>query len=176
MAETAVPAYQRAAGTELKRRPSMAGTPDPALLDLYKLAVEMADRVYARRATANAFFLTVQTALIAVLATAAPPGSGTPAWQRGVACAAGVVIAACWWLQLRSYRDLARAKFGVINEIETQLPVTIYGSEWSALTNVQDHAGRKRYAEIGMLELVVPWVFAVLYVLLFVSQLVRPET
>ena len=154
----------------------VTGSPDPALLDLYKLAVEMADRVYARRATANAFFLTVQTALIAVLATAAPPGSGIPAGQRGVACAAGVVIAGCWWLQLRSYRELSRAKFSVINEIETQLPVTIYGSEWSILSNAQGHARRKRHAEIGMLERVVPGVFAVLYVMLFVSQLVRPET
>ncbi len=38
-------------------------------LELYKLAVEMADRVSARRATANAFFLTVNTALLALCRT-----------------------------------------------------------------------------------------------------------
>lgn len=39
-------------------------------LDLYKLAVEMADRVSARRGTANAFFVTVNTALLAFLSLA----------------------------------------------------------------------------------------------------------
>jgi hypothetical protein len=38
-------------------------------LELYKLAVEMADRVSARRATANAFFLTVNTALLAFVSS-----------------------------------------------------------------------------------------------------------
>ena len=38
-------------------------------LELYKLAVEMADRVSARRAAANAFFLTVNTALLAFVSS-----------------------------------------------------------------------------------------------------------
>ena len=52
-------------------------------LELYKLAVEMADRVSARRALANTFFLTVNTGLAALLGgkslrwyvAAAPSGS-----------------------------------------------------------------------------------------------------
>ncbi len=39
-------------------------------MELYKLAVEMADRVSARRGTANAFFVTVNTALLAFLGLA----------------------------------------------------------------------------------------------------------
>ncbi|MGW1594955.1 RipA family octameric membrane protein [Streptomyces sp. NPDC002343] len=55
----------------------MTGSPAPeqqaeTLLDLYKLAVEMADRVSARRGTANAFFLSVQTALVTVLGFSVP--------------------------------------------------------------------------------------------------------
>jgi hypothetical protein len=38
-------------------------------LELYKLAVEMAERVSARRATTNAFFLTVNTALLAFVSS-----------------------------------------------------------------------------------------------------------
>ncbi len=37
------------------------------VLDLYKMAVEMADRVSARRAGANSFFLTLNTVLAAVV-------------------------------------------------------------------------------------------------------------
>ena len=61
---------------------------EPAVLELYKLAVESADRVTSRRGTANSYFLTIQTTFIAVLAVAAPQGARTPAWQAAVASAA----------------------------------------------------------------------------------------
>jgi hypothetical protein len=38
------------------------------LLEIYKLSVEMADRVSARRAIASSFFLIVQSGLVAFLA------------------------------------------------------------------------------------------------------------
>lgn len=41
----------------------MAGDETGTLLELYKTAVEMADRVSARRAGANSFFVTLNTAL-----------------------------------------------------------------------------------------------------------------
>ena len=40
----------------------------------YQIAVEMADRVSARRATANAFFATVETIFIGVLGGVLLPG------------------------------------------------------------------------------------------------------
>src|SRR5687767_13699380 len=81
-------------------------------LELYKLAVEMADRVSARRATANAFFLTVNTALLAFVSS----GSLTVLWLVALA---GIALSATWCVLLKSYRDLNAAKFGVILEMET---------------------------------------------------------
>ena len=37
------------------------------LLEQYKLYVEMADRISARRQTANSFFLSINTAIIALI-------------------------------------------------------------------------------------------------------------
>lgn len=51
-------------------RPSLAvaAAPlPPGVLEQYQMAVEMADRVSARRATANGFFLTMQTTLLALM-------------------------------------------------------------------------------------------------------------
>jgi len=146
---------------------------EPAVLELYKLAVESADRVTSRRGTANSYFLTIQTTFIAVLAVAAPQGARTPAWQAAVASAAGVTLSACWWLQLRSYRDLNRAKFAVIIEVEKQLPVRVFTDEWQSLKTDPIKTWRQRYAELGTVERVVPWVFAALYVTLFVAELAR---
>jgi hypothetical protein len=49
---------------------SQDGPSEDTVLELYKISVEMADRVSARRGTANAFFLSVQTAVISVLGLA----------------------------------------------------------------------------------------------------------
>jgi hypothetical protein len=53
---------------------------DQQVLDLYKMAVEMADRVSARRSTANAFFLTAEAALVAVIGLATPSLLKAPWW------------------------------------------------------------------------------------------------
>ncbi len=148
----------------------MTAAPDAVFLDLYKLAVESADRVTARRGTANSFYLTVQTAFIAVLAVAVPQTADASLWQTGIAAAAGLTLSTCWWLQLRSYRQLNAAKFTVINQMEDQLPVPIFRREWESLKNDPAKGWRGRYAELGTVERVVPWVFAVLYLNIFLAE------
>lgn len=147
-----------------------APEPDSRVLDLHKLAVEMADRVSARRANANAFFLTVQTAFVAVLGIATPALRDAPWWTALAVALAGVVLSASWWLQLRSYRDLNRAKFAVINAVEKELPVKVFTDEWASLKQDPVPKWRGRYAELGTIERVVPVVFVALYVLLFVGR------
>jgi hypothetical protein len=72
--------------------------------ELYRLAVEMADRISARRGIANSFFLTASTGVVALLA------SGTVRWSLAVA---GIVVSVAWWSLLKSYRDLNIAKFEI---------------------------------------------------------------
>ena len=103
-----------------------AGT-DPVVLELYQLAVEMADRVSARRGLANTFFLTLNTGLAALL------GANNLRWY---VAAAGIVFAGAWWWQLRSYRRLSAAKFEVINAIEARLPLQLFSEEWRYLQRV----------------------------------------
>jgi hypothetical protein len=82
------------------------------ILDLYKTAVEMADRLSARRAGANTFFLTLNTALAAVVgivssARKPPPHGNVPSFDPfglGVTAIAGIIFASVWWLLLRYYK------------------------------------------------------------------------
>ena len=141
-------------------------------LELYKLAVEMADRVSARRATANAFFLTVNTALLAFLSS----GSLNVLWLVALA---GIALSGTWWIMLKSYRDLNAAKFGVILKMEKELEARIYGDEWTRLKERRPKEGSPQeerpkrwwegYAELGKVERFVPLVFAALYVAVFVG-------
>lgn len=141
------------------------------VLELYKLAVEMADRVSARRGTANAFFLSVQTTFIALISFGIPKLSESPWWVSLAVVLAGITLSATWWMQLRSYRDLNTAKFKVINRLEERLPVKIFADEWEELKSDPIPAWRKRYAELGTSERTVPLVFIAAHLILFVGTL-----
>ncbi|MCN9240863.1 hypothetical protein NGF19_08660 [Streptomyces sp. RY43-2] len=143
----------------------------PSVLELYKLAVEMADRVSARRGLANAFFLSVQTAFVGAIGIFLTDPQRKPLWTAPVIALTGVAISMTWWLQLRSYRDLNRAKFEVINAIETRLPVKIFTDEWRLLVRAPSARSRTRYIELGFSERMIPWVFALLHGLLCLGRL-----
>lgn len=142
----------------------------PTVFELYRLCVEMADRVSARRTTANAFFLTLHAALLGAFGFFG--GSSFSGDRDGraffftVLGIAGVLLSAAWWLLLKSYRDLNSAKFEVINAMELGFPVKPYSREWEILQKDRVKGWRKRYAEQGVVERLVPGVVGILYVVL----------
>lgn len=144
--------------------------PTPAhFFETYKLAVEMADRVSARRASANSFFFALQAGIaVALGAFALNAGSAEePEPDRlvlALAAVGGVVIALSWWLLLRSYRDLNTAKFSVIRKIEREhLDIALFSDEWEELKEASGKRWRRRYVEQGAVERVVPLLFVVIY-------------
>lgn len=127
-------------------------------LDIYKLMVEMADRVSQRRQAANNFYLSINTVLVggsSFLKTLAP-NSVTLA----ILAVAGFAICALWHQNIQSYKTLNGAKFGVINEIETRLVEQPFHAEWAILDPDGDG---KRHKSFHKIEGLVPWVFAAVY-------------
>lgn len=165
------------------------------ILELYKTAVEMADRVSARRAGMNTFFLTVNTALAAVVgiissARKPPPHGALPAFDAFglVATAiAGIVLAMVWWTLLRYYRRLNGAKWNVITKLEKRLPAQPFTDEWDILhpkepTSEQAIAKlpmwkrvtiRSTHREATVVEQIVPYVFLGIYVVLGVRAILQ---
>lgn len=139
-------------------------------LELYKLSVEMADRISARRGEANKFFVTLETALagLAGLVRPSEPILGgaikVDSWGIAIACIIGLVLSGTWWLLLRSYRDLNEAKFKVILSMEKDLPAAPFGDEWNHLKKDPVKPLARRYAELGVIERAVPVVFAGVYI------------
>lgn len=123
------------------------------VLELYKLAVEAADRTSARRGTANAFFLAVQTALTG-FAAALPAAN---AFAATAVYLAALLLCAAWWVQLRTYSDLNRAKFATITKLEATLPAALFTDEWAN----RPHG----YIDLGLAERVIPYLFAALHTL-----------
>lgn len=141
-------------------------------MELYLLAVEMADRISARRGNANTFFLSVQTALVTLIGFGIPKLSESPWWVPTAVALAGITLSGAWWMQLRSYRDLNGAKFRVINSLEEKLPARIYTDEWDVLRNDAATGRRHRhYTELGTTERLVPVIFAVAHLILLTGTL-----
>ncbi len=164
----------------------MSTAPDtnPVVLDLYKTAVEFADRLTSRRAAANSFFLTLNTALAAIVgivsaARRAPRHASVPAFDGFglvTTAIAGIVLALVWWALLRYYRRLSKAKWDVINAMEKQLPVQPFTDEWKRLHADEQSIGvsakqrwwtrlklKAEHREATVIEQVVPFVFVAIY-------------
>ncbi len=133
--------------------------PPEGLLEQYRLVVEMADRASARRATANSFFLSVETALVGTVALA-----DGDTWPVAVA---GVIVALAWSRLLGMYRTLNDAKFKVIHALEEQLPARPFKDEWDILDR-PDVPLHKKYRALSVVEQTVPWVFVGLLLLLLI--------
>lgn len=142
---------------------------DTRVLDLYKLAVEMADRVSARRGTANAFFVSVQSAVVAALGFLASRQPVPQTRYLVAICVVGVLASLIWFLLLRAYRDLNSAKFKVINSLEEQLPVALFNDEWEHLKKDPVSRWRRRYAELGTVERYAPLLFGGLNVIMVIT-------
>jgi hypothetical protein len=148
------------------------------LLEQYKLYVQMADNISARRQSANSFFLTVNTALIAFLGLVASPNVGSDAGVAAslplpwilVVSAAGAVLCYTWYRLVRSYKDLNSGKFKVVHAIESRLPVSPYDAEWEALGRGENP---KLYLPFTHVEIWIPWVFAALYIVLAIVNVIQ---
>jgi len=140
------------------------------LLEQYKLYLEMADRISSRRQSANSFFLSLNTALVALVSYLCLGGQNG-SWYVVVAIA-GIAISYMWYRLVRSYKDLNTAKFKVIHEIESKLPMAPYDAEWEAV-------GRGKAPELYLpfthVEIYVPWVFIILHAIVVLQCLPWPQ-
>ena len=140
------------------------------LLEQYKLYVEMADRVSQRRDQSNRFYVTIVSALAAIVVIIARFGVPADAANGSLTHIGflaiglfGLALSTIWFFNIRSYRTLNTAKFIIINKIEKQLPFAGYTEEWNIL---RPPSGRPPYLQLTRVEQFVPAIFATLFVLL----------
>ena len=130
---------------------------NPHLLEIYKIYVEMADRISTRRQSANSFFLSINTALVALIGyVQLGQKTGQSTGFHWIVSLAGMAICYTWYRLIKSYKDLNSGKFKVIHEIERRLPISPYDAEWEALGRGKD---AKLYLPFTKIEMAVPWIF-----------------
>lgn len=139
------------------------------VLEIYKLYIEMADQVSSRRNSANAFFLSINSALVALLgAGRAFTDKDIPSTFFILVSVAGVVLSYQWYRLIRSYKDLNSGKFKVVHAIEKLLPVRPYDAEWTAVGRGERPDLYLPFTEV---EVRVPWVFLLLHLIILVINI-----
>jgi hypothetical protein len=142
-----------------------------AILAQYKIYVEMADRISARRALMNTFFLTLNTAVFTVIGVLLQLQTKAANWLLVFPLIALLGECAAWYYLVRSYRQLNTAKYQVIGLLEEKLPASPYWrAEWTALGAGKD---RKLYWPLSHLEKWVPIFFAATYLVGFAVALAQ---
>lgn len=131
------------------------------LLEQYKLYVEMADRISQRRTSANTYFLSVNSAILAFVGYLTIESDPDYMWLLALA---GCLLTLFWFNIVLSYRNLNSAKWQVVQDIEKRLPISPYDAEWDS---VQRGNNPKLYRPITHIESWVPWIFFILHTIVF---------
>lgn len=133
------------------------------LLEQYKLYVQSADNVSARRVSSGRYLLAVNVALVASyglqLATIGPVLLLLPV------AVVGILVSLLSHQIIKSHRNLVDVKFKVIHELEQHLPVALYTYE----RRLANEGPSKRYQPISEIEQWVHLVFGVLHAVAVVA-------
>ncbi len=149
-----------------KKKKGYGSQYDEHFFKQYKLYLQSAEKISDRRQQANNYFITINAALITFLGLSFRfNGLESLVCVYLLFCLLGGVICFIFGHLIRSYKQLNTGKFQVIHEIERHLPLAMYEREWQLLGEGKD---KKTYFPFSDVEIWVPRVFGVLYVILFI--------
>lgn len=142
---------------------SYGGSFKSDLLEQYKLYVQSAENVSARRVASSRYLLTINAALVALY--------GVQSTNLGqsyftlLVPTAGILVSWLWHQIIQSHRDLNSVKFKVIHELEQKLPAALYDYEWQ----LAKKGSSKTYRSVTGIELWIPRVFIGLHIVLAIA-------
>ena len=133
------------------------------LLEIYRFHAELADRVSQRREGANRLYVSLLIGLavfVAAFLRFGTDGISTDAvlFLAGVL---GAVLAASWYIVIRSYQQLNTGKFNALHDLESRLAYPFFTKEWELLGEGKVCG---RYWKLTVVETALPWTFFLLFV------------
>ena len=134
------------------------------LLEIYKLHAELADSISKQRGIANRFYMLVLSGLAVLFSAFLQRKNGVPlGWLMVGFGLFGGLLAAAWYIVIRSYRQLNTGKFKALHELEERLAYPFFRREWDLLEEGRE---RKTYWRLTIVETFVPAIFFICFVAL----------
>ncbi len=128
------------------------------ILEQWKTCAEMANCNSERRINSNNIYIAINAAIIALT-------SFSLDYKSIVMSIVGIIVSILWQSTIKSYKELNRVKYRIINEIEKMLPISPYEYEWKLINE------EGKYKRFTYLETFLPWIFIFLYSLCILAQL-----
>ncbi len=120
------------------------------VLEQWKTCVEMANSNTEKRNNSNNIFITINSALLAVITFSFD-------YKSLLLSVVGIIICILWIKTIDSYKSLSSVKYHIVNEIEKKLPLTPFAFEWEKLNN------HYKYIGLTKIEKFMPKVFIALF-------------
>lgn len=131
-----------------------------AVMEQWKTCVEQANSNTEKRNNSNSLFIAINTGLFAVITFT---GDG----KSFLLSLIGIAVCILWLNMIRSYQQLSRVKYDIINEIEAQLPLAPFTHEWDKLKLEHNYVG------LTKIEKAIPLIFLFLYVVAIIWPLLK---
>lgn len=125
------------------------GNYEDTVLEQWKTCVEMANANTEKRNTANNVFITINSAILAVVTFSLE-------YKSILLSVIGVVICTLWMKSIKSYTQLSKVKYDIINKMEEYLPMQPHTCEWQELQ-------KDKYVGLTRIEKILPIVFIILF-------------
>ncbi len=135
------------------------GDYNSAVLEQWKTCVEMANSNTEKRNTANSIFITINSAILAVVTFSLD-------YPSMLLSIVGIVICALWIRTVKSYAQLSKVKYDIINKIEKYLPMQPHTYEWQELQ-------KTKYVGLTTIEKLLPIVFIILFSVAILSPIIK---
>ena len=145
------------------------------LFEQYKLYIESAEKTSDRRQLANNHFITINTAFVLLMGFFYQYIDNS-AWVNLVFASFGVAICIVFYRLIRSYQQINKAKFNIIQKIEEELPLALYKEEWNFLKN---YRAKGKYNLLSKNERRIVTSFGIIYfivAIVFLWELLVPDT
>ena len=136
-------------------------------IEQYRIYLHLFDRTSDRRHKSNEFFLGVNTAIMGIMGYIEAKNIEHTPVIFFLAPIVGVAICFCWYRLIMSVSQLNRAKFKVIHNLEKNLPLNLFETEWHLLGNGKDSS---KYYPISHTERFIPLIFIFLYIVIFLAN------
>jgi len=142
----------------------------PQFFELYKLYVELTDKVSQRRGQANMFFLSILSTFIGLtgfLYLSLHSGTFYQASAIFMVCIFGILMCVVWYFTINSYKQLNKIRFTVIEEMEQYLVFNCYSREWQLLKEK-----KLKYHRLSRIEKFVPLLFMIPFIFFIIINII----
>lgn len=134
------------------------------LFEQYKLFSETSESLVARRQNVNSFYITANTALITIAATAFSLGNNlfSQLVITMVLSLPGILLNISWLKVMESYSLINSSKMKILGMLEKKLAASLFDAEWEAMSNKYN---KQRYVSFSDREKYLPIIFNWVFVM-----------